>query len=277
MLLTNRDKELLRGLRSYGLFTTKQIAQLYFPGVALTTVLRRLRKLEATKYLQRITGIETYEAGWALASKGANAVNAHAYKRVFRKDILDHELKLVSLRLKLEGTRIAQSWIPEHEIRAQVARKHGLRDLSNRIIPDGLMGVNVNGLKESVAIELELNFKNTRRYEHTFIDYSIKRNVAFVWYLVQEDSLGRHLAKIWSDKAFRGHGVQFIWSNYFEVIESPATAKLHGTDTVRTLKSLWSSPALPPAQALSSQELRPIDDISEPTDQKQKETLALAV
>lgn len=46
--------------------------------------------------------------------------------------------------------------IPEHEIRSKVYKKFGLRDAKNKLIPDGLMGVEVNEKKVSVAIELEL-------------------------------------------------------------------------------------------------------------------------
>ena len=138
MILTKRDEALFVSLRDYGLLTTRQVALLHFKDVALTTVLRRLRKLEEASYIQRITGLESFEVAWAVTEKIISVVGERAFKRHFRRDTLEHDLKLTTLRLALEGNGIAWSWIPEHEIRSQLARRYGLRDLKSRLIPDVL-------------------------------------------------------------------------------------------------------------------------------------------
>ena len=88
MLIMNRDKELCRRLHSFGLLTTRQIAATLFPGIALTTILRRLRKLEEASYIRRIEGLHNNEKGWALTHEGANLVSVQNSKIHFRKDQL---------------------------------------------------------------------------------------------------------------------------------------------------------------------------------------------
>lgn len=276
MILTSRDLTLFQNLRDYGLLTTRQLAQVHFPDVALTTVLRRLRKLEDGAYIQRLRGSESYEFAWALNDKGAHAIGAQSYKRIFRRDCMDHELKLLSLRLSLEGSGIARSWIPEHDIRSQMARRYGIKELSNRLIPDGLMGIETHGFKESVAIELELHFKNQRRYERTFRDYSRKQNVAFVWYVVSQETLGRHLEKIWKQTVYPGASIKFVWSCLSEVLTDPRRAKLNGIKGGQSIEAAWDAPAHPSAHEVSTQATSETSGKLKATTEDQKKTLVLA-
>ena len=228
MILTKRDEELFIKLRDFGLMTTRLVGLMHFPGVALTTVLRRLRKLEDASYVQRITGLENFEVAWAVTEKVAAVVGEKAFKRHFRRDTLDHDLKLTSLRLALEGNGFAWSWIPEHEIRSQLARRHGLRNLKDRVIPDGLMGIKTGAASESVAIELELNFKNQKRYQRILSDYSTKRSVWAVWYVVTNRTLGRHLEQLWRKCRYTSTETKFLWSIFDELIADPASAAVYG-------------------------------------------------
>ena len=52
MKLTQRDKDLLRKLGRCKWLTTSQIQRMYFPGVSLDPVRKRMRKLAAAKYLR---------------------------------------------------------------------------------------------------------------------------------------------------------------------------------------------------------------------------------
>mgnify|MGYP003579448786 CR=1 FL=1 len=136
MILTDRDKKLLLDVTSYALLTTKVIQARYFQNVAMTTVLRRLRMLENHGYIQRIHGLENAQLAWGLASVGAAQFPEKISKIHFSRSTLDHDLKLMALRLKLEVHGISKSWRPEHEIRALVAKKN-----------------NQNGTGESVQIK----------------------------------------------------------------------------------------------------------------------------
>ena len=80
MILTQRDKDMLLDLHRYGLHTTRSLASRHFPGVALTTVLRRFRILEAHGFIQRIFGLEGGGNAWALTHSGAQVFAPEASK-----------------------------------------------------------------------------------------------------------------------------------------------------------------------------------------------------
>ena len=185
MVITKRDLLLFRKLAGYGMLSTKQVTSNVFQSIATTTVLRRLRTLEANNYLKRITGLESQEVLWVITERGAEVAVVQLPKRHWSKNMLDHDHKLLSLRLELEKCGVAQSWIPEHEIRSLIFKKYGLKDAKQKLIPDGLMGIEAKGIKASVAIELELTLKNQGRIKEIVKRYQEKKDLSAVWYIAE--------------------------------------------------------------------------------------------
>jgi hypothetical protein len=103
MILTKRDLKIFSRPQSYGLLRPSQLAAMAFPMVNLATVLRRLRKLEANGYIERVLRLDGYEIAWSVTMRGTHMVGGGAIKTNSRSDTLDHELKLTDLRLRLEG------------------------------------------------------------------------------------------------------------------------------------------------------------------------------
>lgn len=257
MILTSRDLSLFSKLQSYGLLTTRQLEQFVFAGTTTSTVLRRLRILEGDGYIERVPLLEKGALAWSLTLTGSRMVGSHPPKRRFRPDLLSHELKLVSLRLELECADIAKSWIPEHEIRHQVFKKNGADSRRELLVPDALMGVkSPSGINESVAIELELNFKNTGRYQKILRDYRARKSLGYLWYVVSEPAIGKAALRSWQECRYPETKVQFYWSDLAQVMRNPFDATLHGADTNKPLKSVFESsePALPPAHTLSRED-----------------------
>lgn len=261
MILTKRDLTLFSKLQSYGLLRTSQIAAMVFPGVNSATVLRRLRKLESDGYIKRELKLSGYEIAWSVTYKGGSAVGNLPLKRHFRTDMMDHDLKLTDLRLLFEGTEIAHSWIPEHEIRSRVAKKRGLRELKHRVVPDGLMGVNFRGSKESVAIELELQWKNSSRYRKIFEQYRFKDSIWAVWYLVASEGLGNAIEREWNGISYASSTPVLLWSFVDEVITEGRNARAFARGKNKKIGELWwpkevkptkESPAQGPALSVSS-------------------------
>lgn len=257
MILTNRDQAILQDLQSYGLHTTRNLAQRHFPQVAMTTVLRRLRAIERAGYIKRITCLDGGGNAWCLSKTSAARLGPQPCKIHFPRFILDHDLKLADLRLRLEGAGIARSWRPEHEIRARVAEKHGLRKMGERTIPDGLMGVETEGLKETVAVELELSIKNQRRYQRIFRDYGSKNNLWGFWYVVQTPSIARQLMKAAKNSWHLSNSPYFLWSLLADVMADPLNATVHSYTDSYKIHDLWkpeksTSPAHTPALGMSS-------------------------
>lgn len=257
MKITERDRQLLHLLQSYALLTTRQLGTQVFPGVAITTVLRRLRALEEGGYIQRIEGLPSTERAWGLTEKSANVDPERPGKIHFPRHSLDHDLQLTDLRLWLEGHGIALSWIPEHDIRVKVARAHGLSEAKRKVVPDGIAGVEVGGVKESIALELELNFKNLRRYREIFWDYQSKKNLYAIWYVVATKGLGRQVEKAYRNCYFSGRPLLF-WSLHEDVMRDPLKATIFHANGEAYVSQIFAAkatgPAHPPAQGVSRSE-----------------------
>jgi DNA-binding Lrp family transcriptional regulator len=265
MILTKRDTELLKKLSSYGMLATNQLRIIVFGDIAVTTVLRRLRILEKNKLIKRIEGLSTTEKLWALTEKGAEVADVKLFKRHFAKGFLEHDYKLLAVRLALEEYGIAHSWTPEHEIRSLVYKKYGLRDAKDKLIPDGLIGIEVSGIKVSVVLELELNLKSARRYYHLFNRYQNIRDMHGVWYIVANPSQGNQLYKLW--KKFNGHGsgMKLYISLLDEVLKNPTIANLFLEGKNKKLVDQWTAvskhvPAHDSAQRVSiiNEKINPI-------------------
>lgn len=253
MKLTQRDLRIFDLMTKTAILTTAQIGRTVFQGVATTTILRRLRKLEKEKYIQRIEGLPNYEAAWCLTLKGARVIGYGSPKRHFHRLTLAHDVKLTDLRLTLECHGIARSWIPEHEIRSAMARKHGLRRMKTQTVPDGIMSSSYKGVMESVVVELELHYKNQDRYKQIFQSYRWKGNIKAVWYFVPSKSLGKHLEQLWLKIGSRSTP-WFLWSEVNDVLANGGAAKVHYFRDQFEIKKLFDTKELSesPAHTLGS-------------------------
>lgn len=254
MIFTQRDQAILNDIQNYGILTTRIIASKHFPNVAMTTVLRRLRALESAAYITRVSGLKDAQNGWILTKSTAEQMLPLASKVHFPKFILEHEFALTNLRLKLEAAGIARTWKPEHEIRSRVAQRFGLRRISERVIPDGLMGVETNGRKETIAIEIEFSGKNQRRYRSIFREYANKKNIWAFWHLVGKRMIGHQLMSAAKGSYHGRRSPYFLWSALDDVMADPLNATMNGYEERYLVSQLWTpSPAHLPAQGVSGQ------------------------
>ena len=241
MILTQRDKVLFHKLNSYAVMTTRQVAGSVFPDIRLTTTLRRLRKLENHAFLKRNVGLSTYEHSWTLTEKGSKLISDHPPKRHQSRFLLEHDTKLTAIRLSLEKVGIVQSWIPEHEIRFKVASKFGPERTREKLIPDGILGTDFRGTKESFAIELELHRKHSRRYLRNFYEYKQKQNIRGVWYLTSTPMLARQIEKLWQKEVGTIQRPYFFWSIVDDIIENPRNAAIHSNGKTARLIDVFGS------------------------------------
>lgn len=252
MRITSRDELLLTQLQTYGCLTTRQIESKIFTGIRLTTILRRLRHLNKTGYIQKILGLESSERLWAITKKSAEKFHFESSKTSFPRAILEHDSLLATLRIQLEEYGIAHSWIPEHEIRQSVARRHGVRETQRRVIPDGIMGVEINGLKESIAIELELSPKNQERYRQILRDYANKESLFAVWYLVESKTLKKQIEQA-EKSIYKGEkSPKILFSLADDVLRNPLDAVIESKLVRQKLCDLFTlKPAHPLAHSVS--------------------------
>lgn len=260
MVLTQRDLELFRKLSSYGMLSTKQIAHHVFSSIAVTTVLRRLRILEESFYLKRILGLESQDVLWTLTEKAADTAHVIVPKRQWSKNMLEHDFKLLSLRLALEGTGIAHSWLPEHKIRSNIFRENGMRGIKQKLIPDGLMGIEVEGKRVSVAVELEITLKNKRKLKEIVDRYQRISGIYAVWYIAPSATILNAVADLWKKSYVYNSSVSFYGSLLQEVMRNPLKARLLGGELVQTIDDKWTlKPAHPYAQGVSTLREKQLD------------------
>lgn len=255
MNITPRDIDILKRIATYGMLSTKQINSVCFKSIATTTVLRRLRMLEDEKYIQRLRGLESQDILWLILPKGTQAANVEMPKRHWSKNLLEHDNKLISLRLNLEASRIAHSWIPEHLIRANIFRKNDFKTAKEKLIPDGLMGAEANGKRISIAIELELTLKNKDKLRKTLSRYRQQVGIAGVWYIAPTTSLLSSISSVWSSLGSIQSGTRLYLSVLDDVMKNSHQAKVLCLGRTTKTSELWTPrPAHPTAQSVSSQD-----------------------
>lgn len=253
MMMTARDRLLLLKIQSFGMLSTSQVNEIFFPEVARTTVLRRLRILEERNLLKRLLGLESQEVLWILTEKGAGHIGTLTPKRNWSKNLLDHDHRLVKLRLLMECIGVARSWKPEHEIRSIIFRQTGHRRMSEKLVPDGLMGVEVKGKMESVAVELELTIKSSARYDETFRKYSGKESISAIWFITETDGASNHIYRRWKKAKGLYRVPELHLTLLDEVMTDPLKARLMG-ESCNRIGELWTPrlTAHSPAQGVSN-------------------------
>jgi hypothetical protein len=162
----------------------------------------------------------------------------------------------VDLRLALENHGVVHSWVPEHEIRSKMAIKYGLRSMKSQVVPDGIMGVQYSGAHESVAIELELNYKNKGRYREIFRTYMWKEKIHAVWYLVPTINAGIYLCNLWTEFVGRDSRVLFLFSKIDDVVKNGSLATVRHFSESYKVSEVWAlkikeKPAQESAQGVS--------------------------
>ena len=242
MEITARDRRLFKMLRDYALVATSEIRKRIFDNIAKTTVLRRLRALEREKLIQKIPGSMAQEFSWALTLKGAEVAKLEIYKRNFPLGLRAHDQKLVSLRFLLEDIGIAKSWVPDHEIRSSMAKKYGLRSMKKRLIPDALLGVMINGIATSIALELELTIKAKSRYFKTFDLYSEKCEIKWIWYVVTHKSHVGILFRYFNDYRYLTAGKTFIVAVLDDLLANGLNSKLYTPNAFKLSEIMQASP-----------------------------------
>ncbi len=253
MEITSRDLLLLKKLSSHGILSTDLIRVYCFKSIDSSTVLRRLRKLEKKGLVKRILGHESQNVLWSLGIKGSRLARVPMPKSHWNRNLLEHDLNLVSVRLALEGCGISHSWMPEHQIRGTLFKKHGLEGMKNRIVPDGLMGIEVNGRKESVAIEMEMTLKSKDRIRKILRRYSEKADVHAIWYVSPKYSILNSIFKQWQIIGGKNHKVKLYVSLLPDVLTNPLDTKLMGFSPSPFIRDVWNrKPILATAQRVGT-------------------------
>ncbi|HWU44598.1 MAG TPA: hypothetical protein VN132_14200, partial [Bdellovibrio sp.] len=127
---------------------------------------------------------------------GGEELNGRATKTSFPRAIINHDLMLTKLRLRLEEYGLSRAWISEHVLRKKIAASQSPKTFRRMNVPDGLMGFETpHGNKVSYAIELELTAKSQKRYREIFKQYEKRNQLRAYWYVVRKQTIGSQILK----------------------------------------------------------------------------------
>ena len=241
-------QHLLSDLGNYGLLSTTIIVEKHFNNVDYSTVLRRLRILEKEGLIRRAGLLMTTENLWAIAPKGAKKMSLENFKCFWNQASIDHDFKLIKLRMFLEELGIIKKWIAEHVIRSMIYKKYSLRDAKNKLIPDGIFETKIDNSSYSMAIELELNLKSQSRYKKILGQYQWNKDLLGVWYIVPTLAILNKLKDYW----IRTMSSYTEGKIYFSLLDDLLTFKgeslLYSTNEKFLLKEFFKIPAHQTAQ-----------------------------
>lgn len=248
MYFTNRDQHLLSDLGNYGLLSTTLIIEKHFNNVDYSTVLRRLRILEKEGFIRRAGLLMTTENLWAIAPLGAKRMSLENFKCYWNQASIDHDYKLIKLRMFLEELGIIKKWIAEHVIRSMIYKKYSLRDAKNKLIPDGIFETKIENSSHSMAIELELNLKSQNRYKKILGQYQWNKDLLGVWYIVPNLSILNKLNAYWNSTLSRYTDGKIYFSLLDDLLTFRGESIIYSTNEKHQLKEFFRMPAHQAAQ-----------------------------
>lgn len=250
MYFTNRDQHLLSDLGTYGLLSTTVIVEKHFNNVDYSTVLRRLRILEKEGLIRRAGLLMTTENLWAIAPKGAKKMSLENFKCYWNQAGIDHDFKLIKLRMFLEELGIAIKWIAEHAIRSMIYKKYSLRDAKNKLIPDGIFETKIDNSSHSMAIELELNLKSQSRYNKILGQYQWNKDLLGVWYIVPNQGILNKLKDYWNRTTSSYTDGKIYFSLLDDLLTFKGESLLYSINDKHLLKEFFKMPAHQAAQVV---------------------------
>ena len=234
--LQERDYNLFRLINKYGFLSTNQIHRLLFIDARRRTLLRRLSILRHKKFIISHDGLPRGEKVWCLSSLSAKLIGSDDFLSKINKNTLFHDRTLNDVRIMLECNNLAKHWISGHVLKQQVFSTNSGRDRYQVVIPDGITQIGFVERSDVVAIELELFAKSKKRYEKVFYEYSRRKNIVLVWYIVPTKSLGKKIISIASDPRAYSKPVKVYWSLLKKVISNPDEITLYGKDNNRLIR-----------------------------------------
>ncbi len=238
MQITSRDKKLFSILNDYGILKTSQITKMLFNNCSKSALLRRLNILEKSKLIKKIDNYK--EAIWYLSHIGAREIGEQkAKKTIINYNSLNHDLLLSEIVYSLSKENIGENWQLEHILRSKIFKKRGLKNKDHVIVPDALFIIDKNGQKEAVAMELELHRKAKSRYRKIFLKYQKNINLFYLWYIVLDVKMGKHLNSLWNNSLFNSDKVLFLYSLVDDVLSNLKEAKIYQEDNIYSVSEIF--------------------------------------
>ncbi len=196
--LTPRDLEILRYVVENRFAPCGAVERLFWAGRGNWNHYRRLRKLAQGELLEVLTGDRGIHLGYRITRKGLAALraqgvcpNAAGSLRARFRSNYDHDTILQDLQRMFSGSPLVSEFVPEHQVREILARKHGFEDAGGRHykVPDGLFRLQTAKRTLRVALELEIARKGKARLRHIFKQLSRSRDFDVIFFVVADEAV----------------------------------------------------------------------------------------
>ncbi|MGZ3797902.1 MAG: replication-relaxation family protein [Pseudobdellovibrionaceae bacterium] len=184
MRLEPRDQMILSVINKYGVLSSTQIAEWFFPNVAKTTALRRIRHLVKGKYLEACVPLDDGSRTFCLGKKGRESLSQNERYSFSNRNTITHEVTISAIRWKLESFNLAKDVTSGFILKSEGFRNQRYHQAKEQLIPDALMVEIIRGSARAMALEIELTVKSEKRYRRIFADYWGKDSLKHVWYFV---------------------------------------------------------------------------------------------
>lgn len=199
MQLTKRDKALLCLLNRHNLLSTKQIHCRVFADLELTTVMRRLRKLQAGGFIVRLGMLPCRTWVWGCSQLSNELITGFASSSRTNLHTMNHDIQLAELRFLFEDITRVDDWFDIRHITRDALPEAFAKDYRRSsynftkgdaaLVPDSLF----IGWKRKQAIpcalEVELSIKAAARYHRIFSNYSFRKTPKMIIYVVENDHI----------------------------------------------------------------------------------------
>lgn len=182
--LKERDRKLLDLLARYQVLPSKLIRKSLFPKSAATNFFRRMRQLEKVKLIRQHGPMSDHSFAWTLDDTGKNLCGIEDSEIFINRATLEHDAIVAHVRMTLEQYKIAQSFTPESILRKEAKDKNTFhwRREDTIIVPDGIFQAIIKQQVRVLSLEVELSFKNRRRYNDLFRRYHETHEPVFlIW------------------------------------------------------------------------------------------------
>ena len=246
----------MNGLLEYGMLSTKQIQKLYFSNgengqIDRRTVLRRLRKLAKLKWIIRHKTSSGGEIIWTLGLKGSKFFASEFYLKGINRASLYHDLVVSDMRINLENLQVCSHWKSSHFLRYKINLKKNPYTREPDSIPDWLFSMKLKSRAVTIAMEVELNFKGSRRQSRVFEMYSEKK-IDHIWYIVPNLRFGYKVLKVLREFGKRDKSTWVFFSTIDDIKTNPKMTKVYYLGGQTTLEKLCGLDAHPLAHSVGT-------------------------
>lgn len=186
--VNDRDRSLLLRLRDYEVLSTSQIGRQLFESIALSTVLRRLRKLEAEHFIFRQPARLGAQELWSIDRAGAALIGLKGpYPRLNRLSLF-RACALSQLRGTLEAQGVVDNWSSARDLRA-VTTDQKEEGSGSVILPDALFTLQNDGQPKTAFLKLATETMAFPKNQKALSSFAKVDSLSCIWFVAESAEL----------------------------------------------------------------------------------------